>query len=358
MPMQLMVMKAFCVKSQNSAQDAVSLARNALKRYQAQRYRDPSSIGVTPWKKIAPDEHTAVFNFPGSDIVIAERWSSTLSSSLDEMEKTALELDRELDGILHETHQHAAPLWASYWLVVEDKHISEHQEDIRKWLRDSIRPDDAEAIINRTLDVSMTWLRYVAVKNDNLADYIRSMRIAQYYYAEFDQINSKLFHLIGKLSQRRVPKMDETAVLRRTLDMKRLQLREDLRILPRHIKKTIEGILECWEFDQLDRSVNQLQDICSTLLADHWDRKAGASRVASEVILVAIGLFGFLNLMIAWAIFSRQVATNPMLLLNEPALPSTARVIASMPIDSLVMLSIGLGLAILAIYIVFRRGYR
>lgn len=358
MPMRLLVTKACRLTSGNHRKDAIAMAQQAMRRYASQRYRDPATMDNTPWKKNAIDENTTLFSFSGSDILIAEKWSSAPAESLEELKAFATALDHDIDALLRTQNQDASPLWASYWLVLSPEHRRTYQTEIRSWLADSIKPEDADLIIDGKLDASMTWLRYVAIDNQTLQNNIRSMRIAQYYYAEFDQINSHLFDLIGKLSQHKVPGMNEVATLRRALDMKRLQLREDLRLLPRRIKHSVEDILEHWEFQQLDDSVDRLQEVCTNLIANHWDQKAGLSRVASEVILVAIGLFGFLNLMISWAIFSRQVATNPIMLLDEAVLPSTARVVASMPMDTLVLMSLSLGLVILAIYIVFRRGYR
>jgi hypothetical protein len=356
--MQIMTTKVYLLKPQSDDHDAVRLAQDAIQLYGKQRYRDPNAIERTAWTRTDVDDDTSLFAFPNSRILIAEKRAALPKASTDNTEHVARNMEVDLDRSVGSMGHECKALWASYWMILEPEDRLEHQKEIRKWLEGSIRPEDANQIISGEIDSSLTWLRYVALNTPQLQEHIRSMRIAQYYYAEFDQINSGLFELIAAMSGKQAPSMRKFTALRRALDMKRLQLREDLRLLPRRIKNSVEEILKCWEFSQLDDSVNRLQELCSDLISDQWERKAGRSRIVSEVILVAIGLFGFLNLMVAWAVFSRQVAANPMLLVDEPALPFTARVVANLPIDSLIILSSAVGFTILLVYITFRRGYR
>src|SRR5690606_36399380 len=131
--------------------------------------------------------------------------------------------------------------------------------------------------------------------------------------------------------------LSELSKMKTAAEVKGLKLQEDLKSLPRRKKQQVEQILTDWDFSRLQESVTDIRRVCADLIATKQEKKAGVSRVATEIILVAIGLFAFLDLAISWAIYSRQFATDPTLLIDEKTVPWIAQVFANTPMDVLVL---------------------
>lgn len=340
--------------------DLVKVSTHVAQLYEKQRYTDPASDHHSNYSVLQssqPDIRT--FQFEHSSITIVEQEVELEDMELSTVFEQCKILEIGIDKAILKLNTTCKPLWSVFWLKIrEDERVSAAPL-LRSWLRETLRPEDAEALIKGETDVSMTWLRYVVVENDYTASTLDAMRLAQYYYAEFDQLNAQLFELMLRLSQGRTKfALSELSKMKTAAEVKGIKLQEDLKSLPRRKKKQVEQVLADWDFGRLQESVTDIRRVCTDLINNKQERKAGVSRVATEIILVAIGLFAFLDLAIGWAIFSRQFATDPTLLIDEKKVPWIAQVFASTPMDILVFSSLGIMVLIMVIYGLLKSWFR
>lgn len=340
--------------------DLIKVSTHVAERYNKQRYTDPAK-DHHDYYQILPSSQpdTRTVQFDHSSIIIIEKEVELAEMSLPAAMEQCRILESDLDKEISELKTSCKPLWSVFWLKLQENERKPAAALIRSWLRETLRPEDSELVIQGTTDVSMTWLRYVVVENEYTASTLDAMRIAQYYYAEFDQLNAQLFELMLRLSQGRAKlALSELSKMKTAAEVKGLKLQEDLKSLPRRKKQQVEQILTDWDFSRLQESVTDIRRVCADLIATKQEKKAGVSRVATEIILVAIGLFAFLDLAISWAIYSRQFATDPTLLIDEKTVPWIAQVFANTPMDVLVLATLGIMILIMVVYGLLKSWFR
>lgn len=356
--MKLLTTKVYRVTNCSDALRAYGIARQAADLYSKQRYSAPGEDQSDRWRSVMLDTHTTLFQFHQSDIVIVERMSEQECIEALSLDEQVGDQEADLDQLLASQETFYKPLWAAHWLVLAEDERASCSEAARYWLKDTARPEDADAIRAGAMDVSMTWLRYLAIDNDGLDARRREMRIAQFYYAELDQMNADLLGLISKLNTRKTSTLAEMSSFESVYEMKKIQLQEDLRVIPRSMKNSIETILSHWEFDRLEQSVSNLQRLYANMVEKKLERRAGISRLVTEAILLMIGLLAFFDLVISWSLLGRELVANPILLMDELELPLTARLVANMPMDALMFSVSSIVCLLLVVYVLFRRAFR
>lgn len=370
--LKLLVMKMYRCRRDDSGMDLARVAAAVSSQYQRQRFFDPSKDDSQHYEIIRVQHQsghdncsygTKLLEFFDSDIRIAERLvdiSGIDDFCMESVHKLARDHESQLESLLTEYPGKLKALWSVFWLVPEPDECQNYAALITDWLANTQRPNDAEAIIAGKLDCSMSWLRYVVVNNQNLELNFDAMRMAQYYYCEFDQLNSDLFELMLDLSKNRTNKVGlaEISRMKTATDVQRVRLQEFLKTLPRAKKKLVEQILGDWDFERLQSSVGDLRFICSDIIQNKRERKTAISQVVTEVILVAIGLCSFLSLILTWAFASRQLATSPTLLVEEIEVPWIAKVFALMPLDYVALFALVFMFGIMVVYAIFKSRFR
>jgi hypothetical protein len=335
------------------------LSRQAMRSFDEERYLDGRQANYELYTRRQIGDGCSVAEFSGG-IVIAERAESCDTAALSPV-PLAVALAARLDRAANEAYgNRLRPLWASKWLLLDEQERKPKAEEITAWLANSIRPEDAEAIIDGRLDASMTWLQYVLVDGESAADYREAMRLAQFYYAALDQINLELLELIEQLSAvgGRID-IDRIAARRPRLEMQgmmhNVRLQEDLRAISRPRKQAVEDILSDWEFAELKSTSKDLLKVCGDLIDAKVAQKARNSSLITEIILVSIGAIAVIDVGISMAFSSRAMATDPVLLFDEAGLPWSARWFASTSLDWVMLGAFGFVVLLVGVYGLFKR---
>lgn len=356
--MKLLTTKIYRARNADDSHRVYGIAKRAANLYNKQRYNAPGVDQSDRWAHVQLGAYTNLYHFHQSDIVIVECQSPAPCCEQTSIDQLAADQEAEMDRLLEQQEVSYKPLWAAQWLILTESERREKAQVAQYWLKDTARPDDAKAIVAGSMDVSMTWLRYLAVETPDLAARLKEMRIAQFYYAEFDQMNADLLLLISDLSHCKTKSIAQLSSLESVYEMKQIQLQEDLRVQPRAMKRSIETILAHWEFERLQRSVSKLQTLYASMVDKRLEQRASVSRLVTEGILLLIGLLAFFDLIISWSLLGRQLVANPILLVDELELPFTARIVANVPMDTLMFTVSSMALLLLVIYVLFRRAFR
>lgn len=346
--------------AEKTKKDFQNTAKALVQKYEQERYVDISRDSDVCYEVHDLDSNLKIYAFNDSHIVILEYDTPiTTNTSPDNIVQASDATYLEALERLGLEQYNQGKMWTAHWLILKPDELTANAELLRSWLKDTICPEDAEALLNRKQSASMTWLHYALVTDEEQEENLDAMRIAQYYYAEFDQINKDLLELMQQLASaeksRSLEQLNQSRLDIEVRDMLfRIQLDEHFKTLPRRKKRKIEEILAHWEFEVLRHSTQQVDSVCNNIINSRRLRKSALSNYATEIILVAIGLVAIIDLAISWALSSRHFQTDPTLLVNETALPFTARLFSETPMDTIIASTLAICFLIAALYSFFK----
>lgn len=338
--------------------ETLAIMKMASGRYLTQRYRSPGKDTEKRWTEQDWGDNTKVFEFNLSDLLIIEREIELGCDGVDDVEDWIAENESRINEKVQLHMANTRPLWAANWLVIQDSERSKCSDLARFWLKETMCPEHAEEIISGSRKSSMTWLRYLSIDDADLNRRLSEMRVAQLYYAEFDQMNADLLAAISELTTSRHVDLKSSSDISSAYEIKKIRLEEDLRVAPRRLKSSVEDILRLWDFDRLDSSVQKIQDLYSRLISEKREQKMRFSQLVTEGILLLIGLFALFELVIAWSSFGREILSNPILLAEEQDVPLFVGLVSAVPLDVMMVTVTSLVLITFVIYIVFRGKFK
>lgn len=338
--------------------ETLAIMKMASERYRTQRYRSPGQDTEKRWTEKSWGDQTKVFEFNLSDLLIVEQEVELACEGVDDIENWISDNEAQINEKVQLNMADTRPLWAASWLVLRDSERSTCADLVRFWLKETMCPEHAEEIIAGSRQSSMTWLRYISIDDDELSQRLSEMRVAQLYYAEFDQINADLLAAISELVTSRHVDVKSSSNISSAYEFKKIRLEEDLRVAPRRLKTSVENILKLWDFERLDTSVQKIQDLYSRLISEKKEQKMRVSQLVTEGILLLIGLFALFELVIAWSSFGREIMSNPILLAEELDVPLFVNLASAVPLDVMMVTVTSLVLITFVIYIVFRGKFK
>lgn len=248
--------------------------------------------------------------------------------------------------------------WCARTLVLADEELDqpEIQTFLRRWLADTLRPEDADDIIADPTHhrITMRWLNYVLVEAHphDLDHAIETMCLAQYFYAAQELNNRQLYGTISETFASEDTRERE-AILGRVRTRNRLHMvrfsivRERLQ---RRKKALLDKILAAWEYEELLANAERMLEICATRIADIQQRRSDRSSFYTDMILVAIGFIAIIDLTLSLSQYSREAMLRPALGYLDGGISSILTAIAGVPTDVLLAGGVLATLLLLGIY--------
>lgn len=244
--------------------------------------------------------------------------------------------------------------WISRTLLLDNTEVknSENEQFIKRWLKNTQCPEDANELIAGKKKYSMTWLNYVVV--DAIADdpHISTMILAQYFYTAQETCNNLLKQAIDsaynelKLSIAE-KKLSTSRVLSR---LHQIDFHEHKKYLNRFKRKLIDDILTCWDFEQLSENSLRMIEICSSRLEEADNKQRERSTVMTDLLLVTLSFFAVFELSLYLTELSREMMSRPALAYNDEKSSYFLNLIAGVDIDTMFVFGFVLTLALVLIY--------
>ncbi len=222
--------------------------------------------------------------------------------------------------------------WLTY-LFAEDTYSGDYPE--QGWLNDN----------GRARSFSPTW---------------DAMETAQYYYSAFDLVQTSVSHILAvSLSRTGEHKVNEMQWLLdlaiREAQMLRVEYYENKKYYSRQVAKKLDEILKYWGFENLlEKQTEQRVEACVERLTELNARAAERSAILTDLVLLAIGVTSVFGVGLALAEYGRAQTLDPALIPYEGVSFNVAQWIAARSTDDILLASLGMSLALIAIYAVFR----
>lgn len=306
--------------------------------------------------------------------------------------------------------QRCRTLWVTRSLILEEKDgltPDFRQALIRNWLKDV--PDDGRALPragekadsktkkqaagetkeqagsnaekqpdSETME-STRWLNYLFAEKSYPGEYPEqgwsrdkdgnaqsfsptwdAMEVAQYYYSAFDLVQTSVSHILAvSLSRTGEHKVNEMQWLLdlaiREAQMLKVEYYENRKYYSREVEKKLGEILKYWGFENLlEKQTEQRVKACVERLTELNARAAERSAILTDLVLLAIGVTSVFGVGLALAQYGRAQTLDPALIPYEGVSFNVAQWIAARSTDGILLASLGMSLALIVIYAVFR----
>jgi hypothetical protein len=243
--------------------------------------------------------------------------------------------------------------WPSRAIQLTQDQLSQKESKtlVADWLEDTHRPEDADLIFSGNKNESITWLKYVIVKEQDNSEgkeskedfRLETLILAQYCYSAQEKCNRKVRQAIEWAFKGESKKLEnDIQRAKRALEKSRVLLKlhqvavnECLRHLTRRKSRLIKDIFDCWEYKRLVDNGNAMLDLCADKISDSNSRQAKISASKTEYILIGISLFTVLDFFFFITQFSREAMANPTLDHNDGGPSEFLTMIADIPADTM-----------------------
>lgn len=268
-------------------------------------------------------------------------------AQLAQQEKHALlQFDQE-DAELH-------VYWISRALLVNQSMLENESTQLflKAWLKSTQRPEDAQDIINRKINFSMTWLNYVIVESELAEMQIDTMILAQYFYTAQERCNKLLKQAIDSAYSSTnllvaEKKLSTSRVLSR---LHQIDFHEHQKYLKRIKRQMLNDILACWDFAQLTENGLRMVEVCTSRLQEADNKKRERSTVMTDLLLVTLSFFAVFELSLYLTELSREMMSRPALAFNDENSSFFLELIADIDVDVMFGFGFGLTFALIIIY--------
>ncbi|MEP2116740.1 MAG: hypothetical protein ABJP87_21910 [Bauldia litoralis] len=210
-------------------------------------------------------------------------------------------------------------LWVTRSLVLDSEDAG-GVAALADWL-DPVSQDDWRKEMSDE-GLSMRWLRYafdesaMAERGIRFVDAWESMLFSQFFWAALEQVEHRMFGLLGEINASSKPAEVRASYARldRTREEAELTLahhRHLKRYLTRTRNRQVNRILEGWGFSRL---VGNLHDVIGVARSRHeqlLQRAAARSSVFTDLLLFAIGSVAVLDFFVGMSVVGRQLGSDP-----------------------------------------------
>ena len=300
---------------------------------------------------------------------------------------------KELAAFLEDmARQRCRTLWVTRALILEEKDKlapnSDHARNFRQtlighWLKDVPEEDRKAARAEEQADnesMELTrWLNHLFAEKSYPAEYPErgwslgrdgssrafsptwdAMEIAQYYYSAFDLVQTSVSHILAvslsRTGERKVNEMQALLELAiRDVQMLKVEYYENQKYYSRQVEKKLIAILKYWGFEKLlAKQTEQRVAACIERLTELNARAAERAAILTDLVLLAIGATSVFGVGLALAQYGRAQTLDPALVPYEGASFNVVQWIAERSTDAILLASLGMSLALIVIYAIFR----
>ncbi|MEO1187999.1 MAG: hypothetical protein AAFW60_02925, partial [Pseudomonadota bacterium] len=147
--------------------------------------------------------------------------------------------------------------WTARTVVADETWLATPfaQNFVTEWLSETLRPGDAQEIIERKRNRSITWVNYVIVQTDetDLAEIFHTVRLAQFFFAAQYHLNLQTQRALIEASfEKNVRKANQMlGDAREKMQHLSIQFHVQRSFLRRSRKEVMDTILKGWDFEDL-----------------------------------------------------------------------------------------------------------
>lgn len=170
--------------------------------------------------------------------------------------------------------------------------------------------------------ISMHWTRYafdesaMEERGSRFVDAWESMLFSQFFWAALEQVEHRMFGLLGEINASSKPAEVRASYARldRTREEAELTLahhRHLKRYLTRTRNRLVNRILEGWGFSRLVDNLHDVIGIARTRHEQLLQRAAARSSVFTDLLLFTIGSVAVLDFFVGMSVVGRQLGSDP-----------------------------------------------
>lgn len=234
-----------------------------------------------------------------------------------------------------------AMTWIARTLVLDPEELADHEELIRNWLLNTAQPEHATALLNRTIDYSMTWLNYVVATGDpsRLALLCSAMRIAQYFYSRQNTINDRARHTLARAYTLKDIRESQSLLAGARSDIQLLRIQYDtLRsLLNRSKRRIVDQIMKVWDYEQLVGNGNRMVEASTSRIQEIAAQRAERSSFVTDLILTVITFLAVIDVSLMLSQYSREVMSRPVLEYRDSDLSWILSAVAAIDTDKMLV---------------------
>lgn len=209
--------------------------------------------------------------------------------------------------------------WTSRAVIAEEAWLQQAGSDtfVREWLSETLRPEDAEEILNRTRDTSITWVNYFIVETPDvdMAEVLHVVRLAQFFFAAQYELNLRTQQALIEASfERNVKKANQMlGDAREKMQHLSIQFHVQRSFLRRSRKAAMDDLLAGWDFDDLVKNGERMVNASTSKIDQIISARSERSSFVTDLILAGIALLTVIEVSLYFSEYSRQLMSNPAL---------------------------------------------
>lgn len=252
--------------------------------------------------------------------------------------KSLLEADAEIQDITHRDL-----CWISRAVILSRDKLKNPAAATFTvdWLKNTARPEDAQAILDGTLTESMTWLNYLIVEPDAARQdmLFSALRIAQYFYASQENLNTNAYAALTNSTLEKNLRHVERNLIDARRQMQMLHIKYDMQksFLNRQKRKIVEDLMEVWEFDLLKTNGNRMVAASNTQITEITNKRVERSSFFTDLILVGLALVTVIEVSMYLTEYSREMMSRPALAYQDDQASWILSTIAAIDTDQMLI---------------------
>ncbi|MEL6860514.1 MAG: hypothetical protein AAGL11_01650 [Pseudomonadota bacterium] len=233
--------------------------------------------------------------------------------------------------------------WTSRSVIVDEAWLQQAGSDtfVREWLSETLRPEDADEILNRTRNSSITWVNYFIVEtpDTDLAEVLHVVRLAQFFFAAQYELNLRTQQALIEASfERNVKKANQTlSDAREKMQHLSIQFHVQRSFLRRSRKAAMDELLNGWDFDDLIKNGERMVNASTSKIDQIISARSERSSFVTDLILAGIALLTVIEVSLYFTEYSRQLMSNPALEYYDDDLSWVLSSVAGIDTDTVII---------------------
>lgn len=247
------------------------------------------------------------------------------------------------DGLVMGEIRHQDICWISRAVILDSNALKNTitKTFVIDWLKNTARPDDAQKLINGTISESMTWLNHLIVDpdTDHRALLFSALRIAQYFYASQEKLNSNAYHALTNSTLEKNVRLVEKNLIEARRRMQMLHIMYEIQkvFLNRRKRQLLDGLMDVWEYDTLKANGDRMVSASDTRITEITNRRSDRSSFFTDLILVGLALVTVIEVSIYLTEYSREVMSRPALAYQDDRVSWILSTIAAIDTDQMLI---------------------